>query len=55
MPDVEGVYDRQSYEVEKADALDKLAALAQTVINPFRGQCRRPVTAFGPDALTTLI
>jgi hypothetical protein len=54
MPDVEGVYDRQSYEVEKADALDKLAALAQTVINQLRGQCR-PVTAFGPDALTTLI
>jgi integrase len=31
---VEGVYDRHSYEDEKAEALNRLAALVQTIINP---------------------
>ena len=31
---VEGVYDRHSYDLEKADALNKLAFLVQTIINP---------------------
>jgi hypothetical protein len=31
---VEGVYDRHSYLDEKADALRKLAALIQNVVNP---------------------
>ena len=34
---VEGVYDRHTYELEKADALNKLAALVQTIINPPEG------------------
>ena len=31
---VEGVYDRHSYRDEKADALARLAALIETIINP---------------------
>ncbi len=31
---VEGVYDRHSYADEKADALNRLAALVETIINP---------------------
>ena len=34
---VEGVHDRHTYELEKADALNKLAALVQTIINPPEG------------------
>jgi hypothetical protein len=31
---VEGVYDRHSYREEKADALRKLAALVDGIVNP---------------------
>jgi hypothetical protein len=31
---VEGVYDRHSYFDEKADALRKLAALIESIVNP---------------------
>jgi hypothetical protein len=31
---VEGVYDRHSYKDEKADALRKLAALVESIVNP---------------------
>jgi hypothetical protein len=31
---VEGVYDRHFYSDEKADALNRLAALVETIINP---------------------
>ena len=34
LPGVEGIYDRHSYEQEKADALCKLAGLLDTIINP---------------------
>jgi hypothetical protein len=34
MPGVEGVYDRHSYDPEKADALNRLAALVHAIINP---------------------
>jgi integrase len=37
LPGVEGIYDRHVYGVEKADALNKLAALIQTIINPPSG------------------
>ncbi len=31
---VEGVYDRHSYKEEKADALQRLAALVDSILNP---------------------
>jgi hypothetical protein len=31
---VEGVYDRHTYEVEKAEALERLAHLVETIVNP---------------------
>jgi integrase len=31
---VEGVYDQHSYDTEKADALQRLAALIETILNP---------------------
>ena len=31
---VEGIYDRHSYATEKADALRKLAALIERIVNP---------------------
>jgi integrase len=34
---VEGVYDRHSYDAEKADALNRLAALVESIINPPKG------------------
>ena len=34
---VEAVYDRHSYADEKADALEKLAALVATIVNPPTG------------------
>jgi integrase len=34
LPGVEGVYDRHSYEQEKADALNKLAGLIALILNP---------------------
>jgi hypothetical protein len=34
---VEGVYDRHVYSNEKADALNRLAALVETIINPPSG------------------
>jgi integrase len=37
IPGVEGVYDRHSYSDEKADALERLAALIGTIINPPEG------------------
>ena len=33
---VEGVYDRHSYDEEKADALKRLAALVGSIVNPPR-------------------
>lgn len=36
-PGVEGVYDRHSYAVEKADALARLAALVGSIVNPPTG------------------
>jgi integrase len=37
IPGVEGVYDRHSYDLEKADALAKLAALIDLIVNPPSG------------------
>jgi integrase len=34
IPGVEGVYDRHSYDAEKADALVRFAALIGRIINP---------------------
>jgi integrase len=34
IPGVEGVYDRHRYDAQKADALARLAALIETIINP---------------------
>jgi integrase len=34
IPGVEGVYDRHSYSDEKADALNRLAALVESIIDP---------------------
>ena len=31
---VEGVYDRHTYDVEKADALNRLATLLGSILNP---------------------
>ena len=41
---VEGTYDRYSYEHEKADALAKLAALVERIIDPPEGNVV-PITA----------
>ena len=35
---VEGVYDRHTYDVEKSDALNRLAALLGSILNPPSGQ-----------------
>ena len=40
---VEGVYDRHHYEAHKADALNRLGALIQTIVNPPDGN----IIAFG--------
>jgi integrase len=37
---VEGVYDRHSYRDEKTDALRRLAALIETILNPPKGNVR---------------
>jgi integrase len=37
IPGVEGVYDRHTYRAEKADALKRLAALVETIVNPPAG------------------
>jgi integrase len=37
---IEGVYDRHSYRDEKADALQKLASLIATILNPPKGNVR---------------
>ena len=34
LPGVEGIYDRHSYEQEKADALAKLAGLIALILDP---------------------
>jgi integrase len=34
IPGVEGIYDRHRYDVEKADALAKLAALIDAIVHP---------------------
>jgi hypothetical protein len=36
---VEGVYDRHEYRDEKADALRRLAALVENILNPPAGNC----------------
>jgi hypothetical protein len=33
-PGVEGIYDLHKYDVEKADALRRLAALVELIVNP---------------------
>jgi len=40
-PGVEGVYDRHTYRDEKADALKRLAALIETILNPPTGNVVR--------------
>lgn len=37
IPGVEGVYDRHTYEAEKAEALQKLAGLVTLILNPPKG------------------
>jgi integrase len=37
-PGVTGIYDRHAYRAEKADALQRLAALIRTIVDPPRGQ-----------------
>jgi hypothetical protein len=34
IPGVEGIYDRFEYLAEKRDALERLAALAERIVNP---------------------
>jgi hypothetical protein len=34
IPGVRGIYDRHKYELEKADALKRLAQLIGTILNP---------------------
>ena len=41
IPGVAGVYDRHEYDAEKADALLRLAALINTIINPPAGNVRQ--------------
>jgi integrase len=41
IPGVRGVYDRHAYLDEKRDALDRLAALVATILNPPDGNVRR--------------
>jgi integrase len=41
IPGVEGIYDRYRYDHEKADALGRLAALIETIINPPSGKVVR--------------
>jgi integrase len=36
-PGVEGIYDRHPYDLEKADALTRLAALVERIVNPPEG------------------
>lgn len=38
IPGVEGVYDRHSYDQEKADALNRLATLIDTIVHPPEGK-----------------
>jgi integrase len=40
IPGVEGVYDRHSYDQEKADALNRLATLIDTIVHPPEGNGR---------------
>ena len=40
IPGVEGVYDRHSYDVEKADALNRLAALITRALHPVEAERR---------------
>ena len=37
IPGIEATYNRHGYEVEKADALQKLATLIDTIIDPLPG------------------
>jgi hypothetical protein len=50
IPGVEGVYDRHSYDAEKAHALTKLAALVETIINPPTGNVIDMQSRKGSDA-----
>ena len=34
---IEGVYDRHAYDVQKAEALNQLAALIESIVNPRHG------------------
>jgi hypothetical protein len=34
IPGVEGIYDRHQYDDQKADALNRLAALTQAILDP---------------------
>jgi hypothetical protein len=44
IPGVEGVYDCYSYLAEKRDALDKLAALVDRIVNPRVNVIQKPVS-----------
>ena len=37
MPGVRGIYDRHAYAAEKREALERLAALLTTILNPLTG------------------
>jgi hypothetical protein len=39
IPGVEGTYDRHSYADEKRDALEKLAAMIERILNPLPSEC----------------
>jgi integrase len=38
IPGVEGVYDRYSYEIEKGEALQRLARLIESILDPSKGE-----------------
>jgi integrase len=37
IPGVEGIYDRHHYDDQKAEAVERLAGLLETIINPPKG------------------
>jgi len=45
IPGVRSIYDRHSYAVEKRDALERLAALIDRILNPAPNVVSFPATA----------
>jgi integrase len=51
IPGVRGTYDRHAYEVEKRDALERLAALVERILNPTETVVRFPKSLTGAGAV----